>query len=256
MRNVFFVLTAVLLAATAVAEVDRTLYTRENRFPELGRPEVNLIYQYTELGNDNTALPKNETDLETYGLMARLQVLPDLTLDAELPFSRYSSDVGSDHNGIGDVSVGASLLAYEYILDYPFVIPHVSHTFDTGDEDKHLGSGEEFTTAGVSVGTVTEDVLHWMLDVGYEIRDKSENGLVAGGSIVWDIGEKFAVLGETQYRKVPDHLPGDDSYGIRYTGGMVYQASEMMTFSGYGTKTSKNTDDEDMAVTLRATISF
>jgi len=255
MRRLLFVLMAILVTASALAEVDRTLYTRENRFPDLYRPELNLIYNYTELGNDNRIIPKNDADIETYSLMGRVQVLPDLTINADLPYKRYTSDTSSDHSGLGDITVGASLLAYEHILDYPFVIPHVDHTFDTGDEDENLGAGEEYTTIGIGIGTVTRDVLHWMLDLGYEIRDKSDNAVVIGGSLVWDLDERFSVLAETQYRQAPDHAPNADSYGILYTGGMVYQANDVLTFSAYGTGAAKNTD-EDVGVTLRATISF
>jgi len=256
MRVLYVAIVAALIASVSFAEMDRSLYTRENRFPELYRPELTLGYKYTELGSDSLMIPENESDVDTYVAGLRLKIVEDLTLNAEVPFHSYSSDIDGDHDGIGDVTVGAALLAYEYIYDFPYVIPHVDHTFDTGDEDKHLGAGESYTTVGISVGTQTAgDVLHWIGDVGYQIREKSDNALVIGGSVIWDLSERFSVLGETQYLQVPDHAPQDDSYAIRYTGGLFYRATDMLSLAAYCTGAAKNTE-EDMSVTLRATISM
>lgn len=257
MRKSFLVLVLFFIfASLSWGQIDRTLYTRENRFPDLYRPEIGVLFEYKEL--DTASFGRghhNDADMTSTSLYGRFQVLEGLTLDASLPYNTYSSDHGPSHSGVGDITVGASFLAFEDVFDYPYVIPHASYTFDTGDEDKYLGRGETYTTVGISVGTVTHDIIHWIADASYRIRKNSDNSLMVSGSLIWDVSDEFSVLGEARYVDQPDVYSSTDSYGIYYTGGLIYSVNEKLTFGVYGTGATKNTE-EDVIISIKAGLGF
>jgi hypothetical protein len=242
----------VMAAQGALAESQRALFTRENRFPETGKAEVGGFYEYREFENSDQA---------TFRPYGRYTIIDDLTLNANVPYHWITDDLtDDDESGIGDAVVGIELLAYEDIFDYPWVIPHIDVSMQTGDEDEGLGTGETVSIFGVSVGTTVYDQLHYIADIAYALNGGSnqedpEDIIVFAGSIIWDVSEKFAVLAEI--RATDEEDPDDD---IPYTvqGGMAYAFTEDFNLMWYGGGSTEGDsgEDEDLTITVKGSYSF
>lgn len=238
-------------AQGALAESQRAFFTRENRFPETGKAEVGGIYQYKEYDD------RDESYVAPYG---RYTIIDNLTINAAVPYGWVSPDFGDDESGLGDTTIGLELLAYQDIFEYPWVIPHVDLGLETGDEDEGLGQGETVTTFGVSVGTTVYDELHYVVDVSYAVDGGSEkpdpdNVLIFGGSIIWDVSEKFAVLVEGQ---ATDEDNEEDDVPLFFQAGMTYAFTEAFVLSWYGGADASGDDGqgEDMRVTVKGAYTF
>ena len=247
MRRLVLAISLLLLAAQgARSESQRALFTRENKFPELGKAEVGGLFQYSEF---------DASDRETLAPYARYAIIKNVTLNAALPYHWVSPEFGDDEAGVGDAKIGAELLAYQDIFDYPWVIPHVDIGLETGDEDKGLGAGATVTTLGISVGTTVYDQLHYVGDVSYAINGGTEsedpnNAVLISGSIIWDVSEQFAVLGEG--RIIDEENSGGDATAF-WQGGMVYKFTESLTLGAYLAAWSDSENDTDVTGKLSYT---
>lgn len=211
----------------ASAEPNRTLFVNENRAPELGQAEVGVMYFDREYDM------ADETEWNVY---ARYGLIENLTAKITVPYLDWENDFGASADGIGDVVLGFNLLAYEDIFHYPYVIPHLDISFPTGDEDDGLGSGETSPSFGVSVGTVTYDQLHWIVDASYVMNGGSEledpEDIVVGSlALIWDVSDRFAIHGEVQISD--DEASGEDN-PVTAVGGMTYEWSRDVEMSVYG----------------------
>ncbi len=239
----------VLSATLAFAEPQRALLTHENKFPELHELELGAIAGYADYKNFD------ERALAPY---LRFGLIENLTINASVPWRDIESDSNKSESGIGDATLGFELRAYQDILDYPYVIPHVEVAFSTGDEDKGLGSGETVTTVGISVGTVTYDCLHWVADVSYALNGGSErpdpdNVFIFGGSLIWDLSKRFSVLAEAN---VADEKTEKDDYPVFVQGGLVYKWTDRFVTGAYFGSTHGETYNAEDTAIVKASYTF
>lgn len=255
----------VLLAISTCVygEMSRPLFTRENRYPDyeprdpqITRPEyknveVGLTYVYREFADEY--VPGG--DASSLALQVRYRILRDLTLLASVPYSAASPAVGSSESGIGDITIGADLVAYQDIFGFPYIIPHIAHTLDTGDEEKGLGAGESSTTAGVTIGTLVHEVWGVSVDGSLVVRSDSENSFMGSLALVRELDKSFSLLGEVRVIEKEKTLSTDDSYAAYFGGGMIYRPMDGLTFGAYGYAAGAAAD-EDFIFALRSTYQF
>lgn len=234
--------TAVLLSlavcSVAQAEPQRTRLSHENKFPELGQPEVGAMFDYVEY---------DRRDEQISTAYARYGLLKNLTLNAAVPYKEVDPEFSGSESGFSDASLGIELKAYEDIFGYPYVIPYATVSFDTGDEDKGLGTGETITALGISIGTVVYDQLHYVADLNYAINGGAESGyednlLSVSLSLVWDVSKTFAVIAEG---RITDEDNAEDSTPGLVLAGFNYKATESLEFTvegGAGTGGAENAD--------------
>jgi len=222
-----------ITASVAIADPMRTVFTKENKFPEAMGWEVSLGGGATSYKDNGSA---GDIDTSFIAPAARFGVTERLALTAEIPMVGYSSDA-MDEFGLGDISLGAEFLFWEDIFEYAWIIPHADISLATGDEDKGLGNGKSQASFGISIGTTVNDVVHFAADGTYMSNGKIDtdgeyDGLGVGAlSIVWDLDERASVLGEVQVR---DDTVGDASYGTLAHLGMSYRINDGFTLMVYG----------------------
>jgi len=233
---------SLLLASHFVsADERRTRLTYDDRTPELGKPEIGLEVGFYEYGDEEERFTLGEANVTEVALVLRHQLLKKFTLSARIPYIYFEPDQGDSESDIGDVEVGAELEAYKGVLCYPWVIPHVNVDFGTADLASPEGLGDETVSLGVSVGTVTHDVITWVGDASYEINGNAENSLVLSASLLWDIDKDFAVGVEGQIREngqsqgveLLDTVGRSDGSAGMIMGSMHYNATEHLAYSIY-----------------------
>jgi len=222
-----------VMAGVASADPMRTVFTKENKFPEAMGWEVFLGGGFSSYeGDDNNKL---DTGFGSGG--GRFGVTDRLALLAEIPVAYYSSTDDNEF-GLGDVSVGTEFLFFEDIFEYAWIIPHANLIFATGNEDKGLGQGKTQAEFGLSVGTTVNDVLHFAADASYianggiDEEGDYEKLLTGSLSIIWDLDARASLLGEIRMRD--DTLVEDASYGYLAHAGMSYRINENFTLMIYG----------------------
>lgn len=241
--------TVLLVAGSlAQAEIARALLTKENKFPETGQLEVGSLFRHTEFSESNK-------DIDQVRPYFRYGLVENVTFNADVPYLWVKPDVGQKEEGVGDVNLGLDLLAYKDIFDYPYVIPHVDVSLETGDQDKGLSNGDTIWDLGVSIGTVTYDVLHWIVDFAYDFnggaRDREgDNVFKLSGSLIWDVGDRFSVLAEGL---VLDENSSNDR-PFYFQGGMAYKATDNLQISAYGGGWSQS--DEDVVASVKVGYQF
>jgi len=221
-------------ASVASADPMRTVFTKENKFPEAQGMEVYVGGGITSYDDDG---PDGSIDTGVYAPGVRYGVTDRLALTAEIPLASYNSDE-MDEFGLGDMSLGAEFLFFEDIFEYAWIIPHADLIFATGDEDKGLGNGKTQAAFGLSIGTTVNDVIHFAIDGTFTSNgrideDGEYDNLGAGGlSIVWDLDARASLIGEVQVRD--DTLDEEDSYGTLGHLGMSYRINDGFTLMIYG----------------------
>ena len=226
-----------VMASVALADPIRTVFTKENKFPEAMGVELSLAGGGSSYEDSDT-----DEDVDRYfvapgvrfGLTDRLAVL------AEVPYAGYSND-DVDEDGIGDISLGTEFLFFEDIFEYAWIVPHATAILATGDEDDGLGKGEGQGRFGISIGTTVNDVLHYAVDASYTLNgayhqdDEGEyDDLFTGAlSLVWDLDARSSVLGEVQVNDDPVDDEEDD-FAFRGHLGMIYKINDRFTLMGYG----------------------
>ncbi len=228
-------------AGLAYGEAQRPLFTKENALPDKGHVEVGSLFTYQEFDGANEVLSADDSDAMTVAPYVRIGLLDNLSAHVMVPFKEIDRNSGGDDSGIGDVVAGFELVAFEDIFDYPYVIPHLDLRFDTGDEKEGLGAGESAVLFGISVGTVVEDAVHFIIDATYEVLDDSDNIISFAGTVIWDISDQFSVLAEA---KITDEvMEPDDGDPVYLQGGMTYKATEALAFSVYGGSVKNTSED-------------
>ena len=244
-----------------VAPFERTRLSVENKMPAEGKQHLGTDFIITETQDGNEQAGSGDSNIFSVVPYLRYGLRSDLVLEARIPVSYIDRDQGGEDIGLGDVEVGLQLKAFEDIFEYPFVIPHITGVLQTGDEDKGLGRGYNGVRFGVSVGTVLGepwkgshgDNWTWILDVSYEARSSIENAVTVAISTVWDVSDRFAVVGEVGVSE-DDTIVTDDGNPITVSGGMSYDFSEDLQVTLYGS-TVVNTD-QDSIVTLNYVRNF
>ncbi len=212
------------MVAAATAEPVRTRLSTENRRPYEQGIEIGTDFSYVEYD-----MEAEDWEVAPY---ARYGVSDRFTVYGEVPFVDRESGLG-DNSGLGDIRIGASLLAYEDIFSYPWIIPFLESTLETGDEDEGLGQGETSVKGGIAIGTTVHDVFHFIAEGEYEIFDKRENVPSFSLGIIWDVGDRLSLLAEGEIRDL-EEAPDDMDNPITWLGGMYYQINEDLSFGVYG----------------------
>lgn len=190
-----FVVTGLFVAATAFAEVQRPQYTVENRFPKKEQLEAGAQVNYTEVETNTMAGDVTSTSAVPY---ARYGLIDNLTATLRLPLVNEEPDVGSGEFGPGSLGIGLQLRAYQDVLNYPFVIPHVEVQIDTANEDLVGPDGQTTTTIGLSIGTVVDDDVTFVLDVSYLNNQDTDSGIQGALSILWAWSDRFSWITEVK----------------------------------------------------------
>ncbi len=236
------------LSMSVKAEESRAFLTTENKFPELGQLEMSY-----QLENNKY----DAFDFSSHSLVARYGLIENLTTRLAVPFAMYDPDEGDSTSGLGDIKLGFDLLAYEDIFRYPYVIPHVELGFPTGDEDDNLGGGEVSYGGGISVGTVVYDCLHYVVDATYIADADTHAGVTddaasASLSIIWDVSERFSVMGEG---RLVNYNDADDTASM-VGGGISYAWTENLGSSIYGASWPDSVYGEDQTLMLKVNYTF
>jgi hypothetical protein len=240
LQKVLWAATAALaFAGTAFADPVRTIFTRENRLPEAMGGEVYLGGGASSYDGD-----WGEEDLDDYffSLGGRFGLTDRFAVGLSIPYVGYS--LGDfEEKGLGDMQASADFLLFEDIFDYAWILPHANVLIPTGDEEKALGRGDTLVKLGVSIGTTTMDVLHWVGDVSFTPEGAAdEDDLLTGSvSLVWDLDPQASLIGEVEFSD--DTVDEDDNYSLRYHLGMAYRINEHFTAMAYGGSASRTSLD-------------
>ena len=254
MRKLLVVLVAaVALGTVCKAESMKPLLTKDNAFPEAGHPEVGIIGQYVEVPEENG--PDIGYDQYTMGPYLRYGLLKNLAVYGRVPYVYNKPQIGDAEQGLGDIAVGVEFLAYEDIFKYPFIIPHAEMTLSTGDEDKGLGVGDNEFFVGVSVGTVVDDMFHYIADFTYHVRGEDKNVAIFSGTFMWDLNDQFSLLAEIRATDDDgDEWTEDDDNPVLVQGGMYYKATDALGIGIYAGGTHNSA--EDVVLSGKASYSF
>lgn len=250
-----------LLASVAPAEPVRTVFTLENRLPEQLGVELGVKGMFAGYDAEYST---DDGRIYEVGPEARFGITDRLALTAWVPWTGYDDGHDMDNSGIGDIHTGLQFLFFEDIFDYAWIIPYVDVRWETGDEDKRLGTGTTGAQFGLSVGTTTYDCLHWGADVSYGVNNainySDDNVIVGAVSLIWDLNETPRVYGEVLSSlfaevQVRDDAPDpDDDCWVRGHGGLAFRANDLFTISGFAGATSD--DAMDFYAGGKATFSF
>lgn len=238
------------VASLGYSEPMRTWLTVENKMPERGQAEVGVAGAYDDCEFSE------ESTFYAYG---RYGLAENLAMFAVVPYSQIEPEYGEKVDGMGDVTVGLDLVAWQDIFDYPYIIPHVEVGLPTGDEDEGLGKGNATFKGGFSVGTVVEDVYHFIADVGYILDDSDEQGQednnhgYLAGSLVWDLSKEFSLLGEIKITNEEDSR-GESDYPVTYDGGFSYKITKDLVLNWYAG--GANNTDINFFTAMKVAYSF
>jgi hypothetical protein len=218
---------SLFLGSIAFAEPQRAFFVKENRMPGSGKVEVGAIGEYLQVPD---VVPDDGYDFYSVAPYVRYGLVDTLAVYGELPFVTKSMNDGDNQRGLGDVVAGAEFALFNDLFGYPFIIPHVEASFNTGDEDDGLMYGETLFTAGVSVGTVVMDMFHYIVDARYTLnadaRDGSgdeKNVLTIAGAFIWDLNDRTSLIAEG---KGSDDKDFEGNIPMYFQGGFGYQATE------------------------------
>jgi hypothetical protein len=236
--SLFITATANLVGAEPI----RTHLTKENRLPEKGQLEAGLLGDYTNY-KDDTLVPVSKRYAATP--YARYGVFENLAVFTEIPYVDVKERNDDSNRGLGDIKVGLEFRPWQDIFRYPWIIPHLTVGLPTGDEDDHLDYGKASGTFGVAVGTVVEDVWHFIADARYEVisgSDTSDDDIASlASALVWDLSDQFSLIAEAKITN-EDNEPYD-GVPVYFDGGMSYKATKnlsLMFFAG----SAQNTEED------------
>jgi len=223
-------LLTILFAPWATAEDNRPLLVKENRFPDARELETGATFLFVELVDNDEAFGSSDTNQWTAAPYLRYGLTKNLAVYGLIPFNNVEPDEGDGESGLGDIAVGFELKAYEDLFGFPWVVPHIELSLDTGDEDKGLGRGENAVTLGVSVGSKAWDVCSFILDGSYQVFEDSDNIGSVSGAIVWDVSEQFALLVEARLTDEENEDDGSEN-PMLFLGGFSYRPNEDLAFT-------------------------
>jgi len=227
-KKAFLGMILIAIASGAQAQSVRTVLSKDGHIPRPGQTELGADFRYEEFDF------REETTLSPY---FRYALFKNLAVSAQAPFRTIDPELGGSESGLGDTTVGLEFLGYQDIFRYPWIMPHVSVSLATGDEDKGLGTGETAYTLGLAMGTTVEDVFHFVADARYNILDDQDNIPSVAFALVWDLDRQFSLVGELEVARDKEA----DTHPLTFLGGMHYKINRSLSFGVYG-GTSKNTD--------------
>ncbi len=228
------------------AEPQRTLFSVENAFPRWEQFEVGTTVSRTDYTSDF-----DDSSSVTSGVYVRYGALENLALQVALPHERIDPPFAESESGLGDIAVGLQLRTFEDIFGYPFIIPHVTATLPTGDDEKGLGAGDPVYTFGLSYGDKVYDFLTWILDLGYRVNPETDNQVLLSNSILWHLSPAFSFLTELRFE---DNSEDSGDSLVLLTGGMSYNWSKKFQMGVHAG--SAITGDVDTHAEFRLSYSF
>jgi hypothetical protein len=212
------------------AEPQRPLLTKENKFPDVQAVDVGFRFEYAETGEDD--FTGESTSVYNYAPLLRYRPFEPLTLSASVPFHTVSPEEGASDSGLGNVVIGAELLAYEDIFDYPWVIPYAAYVFDTESGDVPFIGDRDGLRLGLAIGSKAWRTWTFVADGRITVSaDEDEVGSL-GGSIVWDVSEAFGVL--VEMRTFSEKLDGESGRPSLWLGALTYKVNSDLTIIGRG----------------------
>ncbi len=229
-----------LIVARAEPGYNRPLFSRENCQLALEDIEVGVLSQFQQFDESKNISGADWTrETITITPYVRYGLYENLTAFAKLPFVSSDSDrLNKTYAGLGDVSFGLELLAYEDVFGfpsgYPYIIPYVEFILPTGDDDKYLGHGRADAVIGASVGTTVAKDYHYVLDARYNVNYSEDDNGVFSLSIgfIWDISRRFSIMLET--KGTSEETEGENRIPIYFSGGMFYRVTDNLMLSWYG----------------------
>lgn len=253
MRKWLIVSLVAALATVSYAEINRSLLTVENRFTEVNKPEVGLIYEAISYEFDPDADQGTDADIKATTLYTRMNLLENVAVSLKIPYYDIQQDIGDDDKGWGDIAIGAQFRVYEYVLDYPYIIPHIEYELDDSGKDNDLGYDEPSFRFGASVGTVVHDWIHCVFDASLITFEEKDDVLQLALAVIWDIDDQFSIVTEGLY---DDNTAEDvqETSSRKFQVGMVYEPTENLSFGLYGAKAWDT--GEDTTFTLKSAYSF
>ncbi len=241
-----------LIAGFAYGEAQRTVFTHENRVPEARQLEVGVGGSFSEFPEDTQRGFKGY-DSYAFGPYLRYGLDERFSVNADIPFMYIDRRDGDSDQGLGDVSVGFEFVGWQDVFGYPYILPHATLYLPTGDEDKGMGEGKARPAFGVSIGTTVNDVFHFVVDATYTIYRDRGNEASFGGSLIWDLDEKFSLSAECLVISNRDTGP-ESNNPIYIIGGMHYEVNDDIQLSVYGG--SSHHSEEDVIAGAKASYSF
>lgn len=249
------ILVVCLLASWASAEAMRPLLTKENKMPKQWHPEVGVVFQYAETPEDEKDVRDEEYQRYTTTPYARVGLLDNLAAFATFPYVEKDIKDEDTERGAGDITAGLELVAWQDLFGFPYVMPHFEVSFDTGDEDGGLGSGETISTVGLCAGTKVMDQFNWAGDLRYAIHSDEKNIISFAASLVWDLGERFSLLAEAKISDRDEEAEeNDDDNPFILQGGasyMLFKKLMIAGYLGYGWNT-----EEEVVASAKASLAF
>ncbi|OGV47284.1 MAG: hypothetical protein A2X46_18255 [Lentisphaerae bacterium GWF2_57_35] len=216
--------------------------TKENKFPERGQFEAGVLGDYINYKEDFMVSLSKSYMAAPY---VRYGVFENLALSAEVPYVNVKDRTDDREHGLGDINLGLEFRPWQDIFRYPWIVPHLTVGLPTGDEDKNLGRGKTSGTFGIAVGTVVEEVVHFIADARYGVVSGSETSdedvASIAGAIVWDLSDQFSLIGEVKATN-EDNAPYDGT-PVYFDGGMSYEATKnlsLMFFAGSAQNTAED----------------
>lgn len=240
----------VTAAAHAESGYNRPFFCRENQQIDIGATEVGVLssyYKYDESGG-RSGLDWSRK-VFTVAPYARYGLLENLTAFANLPFSNVDSHLRGKHSGLGDISFGLELLAFEYVFGYPhgypYVLPYVEVVLPTGDEDNYLGRGKTDAVIGASAGTTVAKYYNYVLDARYNVNYQDDNkGMFSlAAAFIWDLSSRFSIMLEA--KATSEEETAENRIPFYFRGGMFYRATDRLMLSWYG-GSAVNADEDGM----------
>lgn len=233
-RGIWVALVALAMAQTGMAEMARSLLTKENRFPALRRVELSTLVDFVEMGDNSESASTTDGNLMAITPSVRYRPLEEWTFRADLPVGYFSPDYADSEFGLGDLFLGTELLAYEHFWRFPYIIPHAALKLDTGSEDTTLGDGESSMIFGLTIGSkVYHAPVYLNFDFAYELMEDTENIFLFSSSLIWELSDRldFLIEGRLTDQEPPE---GAQEHPMLFQAGMLYQTGETWTLGLYG----------------------
>jgi len=217
----------------------RTLFTYDNQWPLKGNVEYGARLSFGE--NDEGRISGDARDTVVVQGDIRYGLLDDVTLEASIPLG-FSDGDSSSSGGLGDISVGLALRAWEDILEAPYIIPHGKIFLPTGSESAGLGFGEFRARAGISAGDTVRNRAHVIGDLSYEFRTEVENAVILSGSSIIEASDRFGFVLEGRVANDEsgnsrDRLDDDDDnedFPADIGAGLYYDWDDNLRVSAHG----------------------
>lgn len=173
---------------------------------------------------------------------------PDLQLSVGLPLAFSRPTGGANHNGLGDISLGAKYRFMQETENRPMAAFFPSVELATGDEDRGLGDGatqvnlpvwlqkswggwQTYGGAGYTIDHSAGAKNHWF--VGWQVQKDISDRLTLGGELFYNT-EEAAGEGSSTGFNLGGMYHFNDTYHLVFSAGRgLSNVRETNRFSSY-----------------------